>query len=147
MVRNLKAISSRHKVKLHFEDVREAGALDRAFKQARREAQAVILLPDPLTMNHVPEITALAAKYQVPAIYPLLDFMNSGGLMAYAVDTAVLFRRTAEYVDKILRGANPAYLPIEQPTQFRLVVNLRTARALALTIPQSILVRADEIIR
>ena len=83
----------------------------------------------------------------MPTLYTLLDFMETGGLMAYGVDTQLLSRRAAEYVDKILKGAKPGDLPIEQATQYRLVVNLRTAKALGLTISQSLLLRADEVIR
>jgi putative ABC transport system substrate-binding protein len=144
---DLQRIGAGRGVKLRFADVRDAAGLDGAFKQASRGAQAVLVLPDPLTMNHVREITALAAAYRLPAIYPFLDFMDAGGLMAYSVDAAAVFRRAAEYVDKILRGAKPAELPIEQPTQFKLVVNLRTAKALGVTMPEAILVRADDVIR
>jgi putative ABC transport system substrate-binding protein len=80
-------------------------------------------------------------------MYALFEFMDAGGLMAYGVDHTVLFRRAAEYVDKILRGARPADLPIEQPMQFKLRLNLKTAKALGLTIPEAILLRADEVIR
>jgi len=80
-------------------------------------------------------------------MYYLRDFVDAGGLLAYTPDFAVIFRRAAEYVDKILKGANPADLPIEQPTQWTLTVNLKTAKALGLTIPESILLRADEVIR
>jgi putative ABC transport system substrate-binding protein len=102
---------------------------------------------DPLTITHQHEITELAASNRLPTVYAFLSFTESGGLMAYAADPTVLFRRAADYVDRILRGAKPADLPIEQATQFRLVVNLKTARALRLTIPESILLRADEVIR
>ncbi len=92
-------------------------------------------------------VTTLAAKHRLPAMYDLRDFVDAGGLMAYSPDLAVMFRRAADYVDKILRGAKPADLPIEQPTQYLLVVNLKTAKALGLTIPQSILLQANEVIR
>ena len=100
-----------------------------------------------MTVAHRQEITALAAAHRVPTLYVLHEFMDSGGLMAYGQDNRVWFRRAADYVDKILRGARPADLPIEQPTQFSLVVNLKAARALGLSIPESILLRADEVIR
>ena len=80
-------------------------------------------------------------------MYPLRDFVDAGGLMAYGADPTILYQRAAEYVDKILRGAKPADLPIQQPTQFKLIVNLKTARALGLTFPESILLRADEVMR
>ena len=83
----------------------------------------------------------------MPTIYGLLEFVDVGGFMAYGVDMSVVWQGTAAYVDKILRGARPAELPIEQPTQFYLAVNLKTAKALGLTIPESILLRADEVIR
>ena len=132
---------------LRFVEVRTPDALESAFKQAKREAQAVLVLPDPVTTGNRKEITALAAKYRLPAMYTIPDFMDSGGLIAYGVDSVVLFRRAAEYVDKILKGAEPGDLPIEQPNQYVLEVNLKTARALGITIPQSILLRADEVIR
>ena len=106
-----------------------------------------MFIPDPISFEYNRKITALAARYRLPAIYGLPEFIDAGGLMAYSVDRVTLSRRTAEYVDKVLKGAKPADLPFEQPTQFRLAVNLKTAKALGLTIPQSILVRADEVIK
>jgi putative ABC transport system substrate-binding protein len=147
LMKELDAIAPTRGLKLQFFRVREPEALDSAFKRARRAAQAVLVLADPLTVHHKREITGLAAKYRLPGMYALLDFVDSGGLMAYGVDTTVLFRHAADYVDKILKGARPADLPIEQPTQFALAINLKTAKALGLTIPESILLRADEVIQ
>ena len=127
--------------------VREAEALDRAFEQARRGAQAVLVFSDPLTMSNTRRIVALAAKHRLPDMYVYRDSVHAGGLMAYGSDLAVVFRRSANYIDKILNGARPADLPIEQPTQYFLAVNLKTAKTLGLTVPQSILLRADEVIR
>ena len=147
LVTDLQRIAQRRGVKVRFEDVREPAALAGAFKRARQTAQAGLVLADPLTVDARREITALAAAHRLPTLYVLRDFMDTDGLMAYGVDNRIVFRLAAEHVDKILRGARPADLPIEQPTQFSLVVNLKTARALGITIPESILTRADEVIR
>jgi len=135
------------RLKLRFIDVREPGALAKAFVQARRQAQAGLVLADPLTVTHRQEITALAASNHLPTLYALLDFVDAGGMMAYGVDSAILFRRSADYVDKILNGAHPGDLPIEQPTEYQLIVNLQAAKALGLTFPESILLMAAEVIK
>ena len=119
----------------------------RAFQQAGREAQAVLVLSDPYTFAHQRHIVALAAAHHLPDMHTVRDFVDVGGLMTYGPNVAVMFRRAADYVDKIVKGANPADLPIEQPTQYELIINLKTANALRLTIPESILLRADEVIR
>jgi putative ABC transport system substrate-binding protein len=147
VAKDLEAIAPIRSMRLRFIEVKDVTALDGAFKQARRVAKAVLVLPDPLTMHSRRQVAALAARYRLPAMYPFFEFVEVGGLMAYGVDNAVLFRRGAEYVDKILKGAKPADLPIEQPIQWSLAVNLKTARALGLTIPESILLRAGEVIR
>ena len=105
------------------------------------------MLADPMIAAHMKQVTTLAAKHRLPAMYYLREFVDAGGLMAYGPDLAMMTRRAAEYVDKILNGARPGDLPIEQPTKFELVVNLKTAKTLGITIPQSILVRADEVIQ
>ena len=146
-VRELDAIGPKLRLKVQIIEVREAKALDAAFEQARRQAQAVLVLANAVTLTHQRQITALAAKRRLPAMYGTREFVDAGGLMAYASDLAVQWRRAADYVDKILKGAKPGDLPIEQPTKFELVINLKTAKALGLTIPESILLRADEVIR
>jgi len=145
--RELRAVAPTRRVKLGFFEVRDPGALERAFGQAARKAQGAIVLPAPFLSVHMGEVTALAAKHRLPTIYYLRDYVDAGGLMAYAPDLNVQFRRAADYVDKILKGAKPADLPIEQPTQWTLLVNLKAAKALGLSIPESILLRADEVIR
>jgi ABC-type uncharacterized transport system substrate-binding protein len=108
--------------------------------------EALVVLPDAMFWNDRAPIVALAAKYRVPAVYPEREYADDGGLLAYSQNVSDQFRRAAGYVDKILKGAKPADLPIEQPTRFELVVNLKTAKELGLAIPPSILARADEVI-
>jgi len=147
LAEDIKAVASSRALKLHFVEVRSPEALDRALSQARRKAKGVIVLGEPFTLKDPSRVIALLAKHQVCAIYTNREFIEAGGLMVYGPDFRIMFRRAADYVDKILRGAKPADLPIEQPTQYKLVVNLKTAKALGITIPESILLRADEVIR
>jgi putative tryptophan/tyrosine transport system substrate-binding protein len=109
--------------------------------------ESLLVLADTVTSANSGRVVEFAARNRLPAIYEARNFVNAGGLMSYGVDYADHYRRAALYVDKILRGAKPADLPVEQPTKFDLVVNLKTAKTLGLTIPQSLLLRADEIIR
>jgi putative ABC transport system substrate-binding protein len=148
LAKDAEAIAPKRHLKVQVIEVREPGDFDGAFEQARRQAQALLVHGDGLlTVTHRGQITALAAKHRLPAMYNVLEFMDSGGLMAYAPDISVMFWRAADYVDKILKGAKPADLPIEQPTQYVLAVNLKTAKTLGLTIPESILLQANEVIR
>jgi putative ABC transport system substrate-binding protein len=123
-----------------------AEELDIAFASAAAQhADAIIVFGDNLTNQEAPRVTALAANYHLPAIYLFRQFAN-GGLISYGPDVADLLRRAGGYVDKILKGTKPADLPVEQPTKFELVINLKTAKALGLNVPPSLLVRADEVI-
>jgi putative ABC transport system substrate-binding protein len=108
--------------------------------------EALVVLPDAMFWNQRVRIVALAVKYRMPAIYPEREYVDDGGLLAYGQDMPDSFRRAAAYVDKILKGAEPADLPIERPTKFELVINLKTATALGLTIPLSMIALADEVI-
>ena len=103
-------------------------------------------VPDVFTAAHRAPIILAAARNKVPAVYWQSEFARDGGLLSYGVDQVDIFRRAATYVDRILRGAKPAELPVQLPTNFEMVVNLNTAKALGLTVPQSILLRADEVI-
>ena len=108
-------------------------------------AKALVVLPDAMFWNERARIVALAAKHRMPAIYPEREYADEGGLLVYGANVPDQWRRRATYVDKILKGVKPGDLPIEQPSTFDLVVNLKTAKALGLTIPSAILARADEI--
>jgi len=146
-MKELETVAPARGVKLRFFEVRDARTLDRTFALARNQAQAVVLIPDPVFVAHLDSIAAAASRHRLPVIYGLPEFAEAGGLIAYGPDRAVMFRRAADYVDKILKGAKAGDLPIEQPTQYELVVNVKTAKAIGLTIPESILLRADEVIR
>jgi putative ABC transport system substrate-binding protein len=125
----------------------ETGALERAVAAAVRErADALVVLPDPLTQADRRRIADLATKYRLPAMYGFKEFVEAGGLMSYGTMQTDLYRRAAAHVDKVLRGASPADVPVEQATRFELVINLKTAKALGLTIPPSVLARADQVI-
>ena len=106
----------------------------------------LVVLPSPLVAVNRERIITFAAQYRLPAVYPFRFFAISGGLVSYGVDTADLYRRAASYVDRILKGAKPADLPVQQPTKFELVINLKTARALSIEVPPTLLARADDVI-
>jgi len=129
-------------------EVRDLGSLDAAFAGMRKDrVDALIVLTDPLTLRHRAPIVELAAKSRLPAVYSFSEFARGGGLMAYGPSVPAMFRRAAVYVDKILKGVKPADLPVERPTKFELIINMRTAKGLGLTIPPSLLLRADEVIQ
>ncbi len=135
-------------LELHSLEVRSSNEFAKAFEHATRaRAGALAVMPDPLFAGNLKQIADLAAKSRLPSIFHLREFAHSGGLMAYGIDRSDMFRRAATYVHKILKGTKPADLPVEQPTRFELVINVKTARTLGLTIPPSILVRADQVIQ
>jgi putative ABC transport system substrate-binding protein len=135
-------------VRLRFVEARGRADIDRAFSDiTRARAGALTVWTGAMFFSERKRLVDLAAKNRLPAVYPQREFVDAGGLMAYGTDLADLFRRAATYVDKILKGAKPADLPVEQPTKFELVINLKTAKALGLTIPPSLLARADEVVQ
>jgi putative ABC transport system substrate-binding protein len=135
-------------VRLQFVEARGPADFDRAFSDmTRARAGALTVLGTPMFASERRRLVGLAAKNRLPTMYPLREFVDAGGLMAYGPNLPDLFRRAATYVDKILKGAKPAELPVEQPTKFEFVINLKTAKALGLTIPPSLLGRADEVIQ
>ncbi len=134
-------------VPLRIVEARSPNDLDAAFSAIKKERPGALLVTaDPMLVNSRSRIVAFAANSRLPAIYPYSLFVGVVGLMSYGANIPDLARRAATYVDKILKGAKPADLPVEQPTKFELVINLKTAKTLGLTIPQSLLIRADQII-
>jgi putative tryptophan/tyrosine transport system substrate-binding protein len=125
--------------------VQDTAGIERAIASLGRDA-VLVVMPDTFAAVHRDLIVASAAQYRVPAIYPFRFFITAGGLISYGIDLVDLYRRAASYVDRILKGTKPAELPVELPTKFELVVNLKTAKALGLKIQESFLVRADEVI-
>jgi putative ABC transport system substrate-binding protein len=136
------------KVQLQYLDVLGPKDIETAFGEARKgRADAVLVLASPVLESHRTQVADLAAKSRLPVIYHVSEFVEAGGLMSYGVSFIDLYRRAATYVDKILKGAKPAELPVEQPTKFELVINLKTAKQIGLTIPPNVLARADKVIR
>jgi putative tryptophan/tyrosine transport system substrate-binding protein len=134
-------------VELHRHPVLDAKAIEAAIADLSKEpGGGLMLLPDTFLITHREMIVAWAASYKVPAIYPIREFTAAGGLMSYGVELEDLSRRAAAYVDRILRGAKPADLPVQQPTKFELTINLKSAKALGLTVPDTLLALADEVI-
>jgi len=147
-VRVLQDIARSARVSLQLVEARNARGLKAAFASlATERPDGLVVLMDNLTFRHRKEIVAFAAKMRLPAIYQVKEFADAGGLLSYGLNMPEQFRRSAFYVDKILRGARPSDLPVEQPTKFELVVNMKTAKALGIPIPQSILLRADRVIQ
>jgi putative ABC transport system substrate-binding protein len=146
-LRETQLAGTRLGVQLQVLEVGAAPDLEAALQAARKgRANGLAVLTDPVTVYHRKQLADLAAKYRLPAIYSERLFVEAGGLMSYGANDREMHRRAAVFVDKILKGANPGELPVEQPTTYELVINLKTAKALGLTIPQSVLARADEII-
>jgi putative tryptophan/tyrosine transport system substrate-binding protein len=135
-------------LQLLYLDVLGPNDIDRVFRDAgKARADAVLALPGPMLISHRKQIADLALKIRLPAIYPRREFVEDGGLVFYGPNHLDLARRAAIYVDKILKGANPAELPVEQPTKFELVINLKAAKQIGLTIPPNVLFRADRVIK
>jgi putative tryptophan/tyrosine transport system substrate-binding protein len=132
---------------LHLLEVRAPSDIEAAFSSMRQEGDgALVVSSDPLIYAHLQRVVNLAAENKLPAIYSHSGFTKAGGLIAYAPELLMMIERAGWYVGKILKGAKPANMPVEQPRKFDLVINLETARALGLTIPPSLLARADEVI-
>ena len=146
--KRMDAIAPNLKLKLAPVNVINPSELDHALgKIAARNPDALYVFEDPVFSSNSAKIIGFAAKHRLPAIYGGVEFVRDGGLISYAPSFDAMFKRAAGYVDKILKGATPGDLPIERPTKIELVVNLKTAKVLGITIPESILLRADEVIR
>ena len=146
-MKELEAAAQALKVQLHPVPVQDPKELESAFAAlTRQRAGALTVIPDGMFLAQADRIIALAARSRLPAIYGFTDLVEAGRLMAHGVNLPEMFRRGASYVDRILKGARPADLPIERPTRFYFVINLKTAKALGLTIPPSLLQQADRII-
>jgi len=135
-------------ISLRAQEARSPTELDTVFSAMTTErADAVLVLADAMFLFQRKQIVELAARYRLPTVYQLREFPEIGGLMSYGTGLSDTHRRVAAFVDKILKGAKPGDLPVEQPTKFELVINLKTAKQIGLTIPQSVLFRADRVIK
>jgi putative ABC transport system substrate-binding protein len=146
--RDTELVARALKLQLQYLDVRTRNDIETAFREAvKRHADAVLLFGGSVFVLERKQIAALARDSRLPAMHYRHEFVEEGGLMSYATSLTDLSRRAATYVDKILKGAKPADLPVEQPTKFELVINLKTAKQIGVTIPQKVLARADRVIR
>jgi putative ABC transport system substrate-binding protein len=135
-------------MQLQSQQVRDLDELEIALDAMTKDrTQGITESGDPFIYNHAPRLIEFATRMRLPAVYDNRSFVDAGGLMSYGPNLPILHRRAADYVDKILKGARPADIPFEQPTKFELVINLKSAKALGLTVPQTLLLRADEVIR
>lgn len=147
-LKEMELAAGRFGVKLQYLDVRDPMEIEPAFKAASNgRVNAVLMLGNPIATSHRTQIADLAVKNRLPVIYDRPEFVEDGGLMTYSVSQNELYRRAATYVDKILKGAKPANLPVEQPTKFELIINLKAAKSIGLTIPPNVLARADRVIK
>jgi putative ABC transport system substrate-binding protein len=148
LIREMRAAAKQLGIQVIAQEMDAAADLPSAFAAMQRErAQALVVQQNPITTENARRIAELAAQHRLPAIYYRRDFVEAGGLMSYGANAGAIYRRAATYVDKILKGAKPADLPVEQPTKFEFIVNLNAAKALGLTIPPALLVRADQVIQ
>jgi putative ABC transport system substrate-binding protein len=147
MIQDMQEAVGAKRLQLHVLKAGTESEIDAAFASlAQLQAGALLVSPDALFISRREQLVALAARYAVPAIYEWREFTAAGGLISYGTSLIGIYRQVGIYAGKILNGAQPADLPVQQPTTFELVVNLETAKALGLTVPQSILARADEVI-
>ena len=147
-LQEMEPAAAKFKVQLQFVEVTRSDDVANAFRTLpKKRAEAILLLATPVLNFQRREVVELAAKNRLPAIYYSAEWVDDGGLMSYGVSFTDLYRRAATYVDRILKGAKPAELPVEQPTKFELVINLKTAKQIGLTIPPNVLARADRVIK
>jgi putative tryptophan/tyrosine transport system substrate-binding protein len=147
-LKEVQPVADALKVAVHTFPVQEPNGFDDVFKAATKvRAEGLLTLDDPFMIAHRTRITDLALRYKLPAVYAVRPFVEAGGLMYYGTDRVDQNRRAAGFVDKILKGAKPTDIPVEQPTKFELVINLKTAKQIGLTIPPNVLARADKVIR
>ena len=147
-LKEIEAAAGAFKVQLQQQDVLESKDIEPAFRAAANgRVDAVIVLVSPVLNSNRKRVAELAAKNRLPVIYPFREFVEGGGLMTYGVNFVDLYRRSATYIDKILKGASPADLPVEQPTKFEFIINLNAAKQIGLTVPPNVLARADHVIK
>ena len=148
MLRETELAAGALAVQLQYLDVRGPNDIETVFRAASKgHADAILILGNPVLLSQRAQLADLATKNRLPVMYPQSDYMDAGGLMFYGPSITELFRRAATYVDKILKGAKPADLPVQQPTKFELIINLKTAKQIGLTIPPAVLARADKVIK